>query len=135
MGIMDEVTSRLGGQQQGSDNKTTSLLGGVMEMFSDPQSGGLQGLVQSFQQKGLGGIVSSWVGTGQNQAISPDQIREGLGSERLQNLADKAGIPQEEVTSKLSEHLPGFVDKLTPNGSVPEEGGMLSKAMDMLKGR
>lgn len=134
MGIMDEITSRIGGQQEGTDSKNSTLLSGVMEMFSDPRSGGLQGLVQSFQQKGLGGIVSSWIGTGQNQPVSPDQLREGLGNERIQNLADRAGIPQEEAASRLSEQLPGFVDKLTPNGSLPE-GGMLSKAMDMLKGR
>ncbi|GAW67021.1 hypothetical protein GPEL0_01f2630 [Geoanaerobacter pelophilus] len=94
----------------------------------------MSGLVQSFQQKGLGDTISSWIGTGQNWSISPEQIEEGLGSERIQNLAAKAGMSTEEVTAKLSELLPTMIDKITPDGLVPE-GGLLDKGLEFLKSK
>ena len=42
------------------------------------------GLIQAFNQKGLGDLISSWVGTGNNAAITPEQIREVLGSDVIQ---------------------------------------------------
>lgn len=132
MGILGDITSKIGGQ--GEDAKNTSLLSGVMEMFSSRETGGLQGLVQSFQQKGLGSIVSSWISTGPNQPISAAQVTEGLGQDNVQRLAAKAGVPQDEAASRLSQHLPGFIDKLTPQGTVPE-GGIFEKGMEILKGR
>ncbi|BCS52547.1 YidB family protein [Geobacter sp. SVR] len=133
MGILDEITKKLGGHRQGEEGTNTQLLSGVMEMFSG-SSGGLGGLLRMFQERGLGEIVSSWIGTGRNLPISPDQIREGFGSEKIQTLATRLGVPQEEITSRLSQHLPGFVDKLTPNGEIPEGGG-LQKAVELLKSR
>lgn len=132
MGILDEIKGKVGMQGEGQDSKTSSLLSGVMEMFSG--GGGLHGMIQSFQQKGLGDIVSSWISTGENKPISPDQVREGLGQQRVQQLAGKAGVSQEEASSRLSQHLPGFVDKLTPEGKVPE-GGLMEKGMELLKGK
>ena len=64
----------------------------------------------------------------------PIRLKEGLGSETLQDLAAKAGISPEEVTAKLSEHLPNLIDKLTPDGVIPE-GGMLDKGLEFLKSK
>ncbi len=103
-------------------------------MLSDKEGGGLAGLVQAFLQKGLGEIISSWISTGQNLPISPDQIKEGFNSEALQNLAAKAGISTEETTAKLSELMPNLIDKMTPDGVIPE-GGLLEKGLDFLKSK
>lgn len=132
MGMFDEIAGKTG--LQGQDSKTSSLLSGVMEMFSSRESGGLQGIINSFQQKGMGDIVSSWISTGENKPISSDQVREGLGQQNIQQLAGKAGVSQEEASSRLSQHLPGLIDKLTPQGTVPE-GGLMEKGMELLKGR
>lgn len=132
MGIFDEIAGKAG--LQGQDSKTSSLLSGVMELFSSRESGGLHGIVQSFQQKGLGDIISSWISTGENKPITPEQMREGLGQQNIQQLAGKAGMSQEEASSRLSQHLPGFIDRLTPQGTVPE-GGLMEKGMELLKGR
>lgn len=133
MGLLDELVSKAtgmlgGGQGEGQEG----LLGGVMEMLGG--QGGLGGLVQKFKDKGLGDIISSWVGTGQNLPINADQIKEGLGSETIQNLAAKVGISPDDMSSKLSELLPGVVDKLTPDGQIPE-GGLLEKGLEFLKGK
>ncbi|MEO8167146.1 MAG: YidB family protein, partial [bacterium] len=95
--------------------------------------GGLEGLVQKFSGKGMGDIVNSWVGLGQNQSITPQQITHGLGTDTINLLASKAGLSTDQVTSQLSELLPKVVDKLTPNGKIPQ-GDMLAKGVDLLKG-
>ncbi|WP_085813316.1 YidB family protein [Geoanaerobacter pelophilus] len=132
MGIFDDVVGKILGSKTGAES--SGLLDGVMDLLSDKEGGGLSGLVQSFQQKGLGDTISSWIGTGQNWSISPEQIEEGLGSERIQNLAAKAGMSTEEVTAKLSELLPTMIDKITPDGLVPE-GGLLDKGLEFLKSK
>jgi len=96
-------------------------------------AGGLGGLIQTFHQKGLGDVVNSWVGTGQNQPISPDQVHSALGSDTVQQLASNAGVSTETATSSLSQMLPMFMDKLTPNGQIPQQGNLMQSGMDMLK--
>jgi uncharacterized protein YidB (DUF937 family) len=81
--------------------------------------GGLQGIVAQFQQQGLGPTIQSWVGNGENLPISPDQVQQALGSDSIQQLAAKLGIPPDQLAAKLSEILPQAVDKMTPGGKVP----------------
>jgi uncharacterized protein YidB (DUF937 family) len=92
-----------------------SVLNGILE-----QHGGLQGVVNEFENKGLGATVRSWVGTGPNQPISPEQVHQALGPELLQQLAAKSGLSVQELTQKLSQVLPKAVDTMTPNGSIPK---------------
>lgn len=134
MGLLNEIVEKATTMFSGDEGGTSGLMGGVMEMLASRETGGLGGLVQSFQDKGLGGIISSWVGTGANLPISAEQIQQGMGNDMLQNLAAKVGIPPEELSGKLAELLPGVIDKLTPDGTVPE-GGLLEKGLEFLKGR
>lgn len=131
MGIVDDVASKVRGMAGAEDS---GLMKGIVEMLSDRQSGGLGGIIQSFQQKGLGNIISSWIGTGPNQPISANQVKEGLGNERIQQLSGKAGLSTEETANKLTRVLPEVVDQATPDGNVPE-GGFIDKGLDFLKGR
>ena len=80
--------------------------------------GGLQGIVAQFQQQGLGPTIQSWVGNGENLPISPEQIYQALGSDTVQQLAAKLGIPPDQLAAKLSEILPQAIDKMTPEGKV-----------------
>lgn len=81
-------------------------------------NGGVQGLISNFERNGLGAIAQSWVGTGQNQSITPEQIQQALGPEALNNLAATTGLDPQALLAQLAEHLPGAVDHMTPNGSV-----------------
>jgi uncharacterized protein YidB (DUF937 family) len=81
--------------------------------------GGLGGLLNQFQQGGLGDIMKSWIGPGQNQPVSPNQLSSVLGPQIIQILAQKTGLSEQEITSHLSQILPNVVDKLTPNGRLP----------------
>ncbi len=101
---------------------------------NDGQHGGLSGLVEKFQQAGLGDVVGSWIGTGQNQAISGDQLTSVLGSGPLAGLAEKLGMSPEEAASQISNVLPGLVDKLTPAGELPQGGANAGDLMGMLGG-
>lgn len=130
MGLLDDmenkaVTSMLGGN---SNPLATSIL----EMLHN-HPGGLSGLVQGFQEKGLGNLISSWVGTGQNLPISADQIQHGLGSQQVQEMATKLGISPEVASSQMASILPMLIDKLTPNGQVPQQGNLLEMGMNALR--
>jgi uncharacterized protein YidB (DUF937 family) len=103
------------------------LLGGIVGagMVSVVNSileehGGLQGVIGEFEKNGLGATVKSWVGTGPNQPISPDEVRQALGPDLLQQLAEKSGISVQDLAQKLAQVLPQAVDKLTPNGAIPK---------------
>ncbi len=84
------------------------------------QHGGLQGVVSHFEKNGLGSTIQSWVGTGANQSISPDQVRNVLGPELMQRLSEKSGMSVDDLSQKLAQVLPQAVDKLTPNGAIPK---------------
>jgi uncharacterized protein YidB (DUF937 family) len=81
--------------------------------------GGLGGLLKKLQQGGLGNETKSWVGSGQNQPVSPGQLGSALGPNIIKMLAQKSGLSEEELTKQVSQVLPGIVDKLTPNGRLP----------------
>jgi uncharacterized protein YidB (DUF937 family) len=81
--------------------------------------GGLGGLLSKLEQGGLGDVTKSWVGSGQNQSVSPGQLGSALGPSIIKMLSQKSGISEEDLTKQLSQILPGLVDKLTPNGRVP----------------
>jgi uncharacterized protein YidB (DUF937 family) len=80
---------------------------------------GLGGLLNKLQQGGLGNEAKSWIGSGQNQPVSPGQLGSALGPNIIKMLAQKSGLSEEELTKQLSQVLPGIVDKLTPNGRLP----------------
>jgi uncharacterized protein YidB (DUF937 family) len=101
------------------------LLGGVVgaEMATAvngliEKHGGVQGIVAQLEQQGLGATVRSWVGTGANQPITPDQVHQAFGSDIVKEMAAKVGMTPEDLAAKLSHLLPTVIDKLTPAGTV-----------------
>jgi uncharacterized protein YidB (DUF937 family) len=108
----------------------TSAIGAILSYVNSPQVGGVAGLQRMFEQGGLGSIVSSWVGSGQNLPISASQLQNLLHSGALQEAAQKAGMDPSQLTNMMSTLLPHLVDKLTPNGEVPDAGAL----QQMMKG-
>jgi uncharacterized protein YidB (DUF937 family) len=135
MGLLDQLAGQvmgsLGGQQQNSGAQG-GMLGGVLGMIE--QAGGLPMLLQKLQQSGLGDQVASWVGTGENQPVSADQITDALGEDQVQQIAQQAGIDRGNASSGLAQLLPQIIDKLTPNGTVPQDD-LLAQGMNLLKGK
>jgi uncharacterized protein YidB (DUF937 family) len=115
MGLLDSILNAAPGKTDASGevNPLIGVLGGLLS-----QSGGLQGLANKFSQTGHGGIFSSWVGMGENEAISAEQIQRVLGSDQVSALAARMGIDPAQASHFLAEYLPKVVDKLTPAGKV-----------------
>lgn len=86
--------------------------------------GGLGSVLGALQSKGLGDVVSSWVGTGANKSISPEQVQSALGQEKLSQFAQQAGVSGGEASAALAGMLPGLVDKLSPDGKLPDAKGI-----------
>jgi uncharacterized protein YidB (DUF937 family) len=87
-------------------------------------SGGLNDLLKQFDQTGHGDVAKSWVGTGQNKAISPNDLEHALGDDTVNSLAEQAGISKIDLLQGLSQQLPGMIDRMTPQGRVPTEQEM-----------
>jgi uncharacterized protein YidB (DUF937 family) len=131
MGLFDEITAALTNKISGEETQSP-LLETVVNVINNPDTGGLAGLVQTFKDKGLADAVSSWVSTGQNVPVSGEQIQSVLGSEQIQQVAEKMGISNEAASGSLASLLPEIIDKLTPNGSLPE-GGLLEQGLALFK--
>jgi uncharacterized protein YidB (DUF937 family) len=83
--------------------------------------GGLGGLLDKLRNAGQGEAADSWVRPGPNQSIEPGQLGSAIGQQTISDLARQAGISEQELLQQLSKILPGMVDKLTPDGRLPNQ--------------
>ena len=97
---------------------------------NDRQHGGLGGLVARFEQAGLGNVIGLWIGSGQNQPVSGEQLAQVLGSNTVGAMAQKLGLSTDDFSGQLSQILPGLIDHLTPQGQAPAGG--LGSAGDLM---
>ena len=133
MGLMDQMGQVVGGLLSGQGGQNPLLQAVTSLLGNNSNLGGLAGLVQAFQKNGLGEIVNSWVSTGQNMPVSPQQIEQGLGSDVIRQLASKAGLSPQDASSQLSNLLPNLIDKLTPNGKI--EADPLAQLFKLVQGK
>ncbi|MGO4378995.1 YidB family protein [Pseudoduganella sp. RAF53_2] len=124
MGIFDTLAGQVLGQFSGGSHPE-GMFEAVGAMLTDPRTGGLQGMVTAFEQGGMGGVVASWIGTGENLPISAEQLQAVLGNEQVQAIATRLGLSTEQVSAHLAQLLPQVVDKLTPGGTIPDSRGAL----------
>ena len=109
MGLLDGMLGGIVGAGM------VTVVNGILE-----KHGGVQGVVAEFEKNGLGPTVKSWVGTGPNDAVSPDDVHRVLGADLLQQLSAKSGLSVQDLAEKLSQVLPHAVDHLTPDGTIPK---------------
>src|SRR5262249_15704513 len=110
-----------GGQGGDLGDLLRGTLGGVLggAAAGTVLNGGLDGLLKQLQQSGQGDVARSWVGTGPNKAISQGDLANALGTHTLDELSEQTGMGRADLLSGLSQHLPRFVDQLTPAGRLP----------------
>jgi uncharacterized protein YidB (DUF937 family) len=130
MSLLDQVVGALAGGETGNSG---NLLQAVLQLVTNPQTGGLEGIIRSFQQGGLGELVNSWVANGQNLPVSGEQIEHVLGGSALHDLAAQLGVSPQQASGSLADVLPQLIDRMTPNGEVPQGGDLLSQGLDLLK--
>lgn len=117
--------SPLGGLLGAAGGALGGLVGGAQGGGASG-GGGIDALVRQFSNVGLGDVVNSWVGTGANLPVSPQQLLGALGQDNVQSMASGSGLPVDQLLSGLSQHLPAIIDALTPNGKIPEANSMQS---------
>ena len=122
MGILDSVIGILGDKTSGSPSSNVLVQQISAMIAGGAAGGGLGGLMQSFDRAGLGHVISSWIGAGQNLPISPDQLTQVLGQGKIAEIAGSLGLQPDQVAGQLSQLLPHLIDRVTPNGQVPESG-------------
>lgn len=126
MGLFDQLVGGLMGNAAGGSPLQGLLVnmlgGGQGETTQGMPAGGVSGLLATLEQAGLGEITQSWVGTGPNQPVSPDQLHSALGEDQVQTMSTQAGLTPRDFLIQLSRHLPAMIDAMTPQGKVPEEG-------------
>lgn len=90
-------------------------LGGIL-------SGGLGDLLKQFQGAGKGDVAESWVGTGPNRQVAPQDLSAVLSKEQIAFLMEKTGLSRDDLLKGLADELPRAVDDLTPTGRLPSPG-------------
>ncbi len=115
MGLFDSILGA-GSEKSDASGQANPLIGMVGGLLA--QSGGLQGLANKFSQSGQGHAFQSWVGMGENQPVSSNQIQNVLGPEQVNAIATRLGVDPAIVSTFLAEYLPKIVDKLTPAGKI-----------------
>jgi len=130
MGLLDGLLQQVMQSTSGAGGQS-ALVNTVLAMLTNNavagapaapvggMSGGLAGLVQAMEQNGLGHVAQSWIGTGANQPVSPDQLKQVIGAPQLQHLAAQHGLDVDQLASHLAQILPAAVNHMTPNGSLP----------------
>lgn len=97
------------------------------------RDGGLGGVLQRFQHKVHSQQAASWVSTRPNEVLEPHAVNEVVGTDELSRLSQQLGVSQDEVSSGMAQILPEMVNRLTPQGGVPDDGDeTLSRGMSML---
>jgi uncharacterized protein YidB (DUF937 family) len=133
MSLLDGIAAVADSLLSGSD-KQKQLTSAALSRISDPATGGLLGLVNTLRQLGLDDVVSSWISTGENKPISSEQVQNALGEEQINQMAQNMGVSHQEVLTGLAGLLPQLIDKLTPDGKLPE-GSVLDQGLELLKKR
>ena len=128
MGLLDGVLGQLGG------NSGNQILNLILGLINDQGRGGLSGLLTQLRQSGLGDAADSWVSTGPNLPVSADQITRALGSPQIAQLARQFGLSADDLPRQLAGLLPQVVDRLTPQGRVPDQLPGLDGIGGLLKG-
>ena len=145
MGLLDGIFGKAGSASQHSSGPLGDLIGPLggedgydlvtAAMSLLQQYGGLSGVLDLLRRKGLGQQAESWIDTGPNMAVSGEQVEQAFGRSTIGDIASQLGTPQGETSSALARILPVLVDRLTPNGHIPENhNDLISQGLALLRG-
>jgi uncharacterized protein YidB (DUF937 family) len=130
VGLLDDALGAVGGRGGGSGNQVLGAVSGLLE-----RAGGLEGVMSKLESSGLGDKVQSWIGTGDNTAISRGEVKQALGDDEVKTVAREAGVSEDEAADGLAGLLPEIVDRISPGGKLPDVGQLGSAVGGLLKGR
>jgi len=119
--------------EQGTGGGLSDMLGQVLGGAAGGGAGGLGGLLEQLQRSGFGEQANSWVSRGANKPIPPDAMTQIFGRDGLEQISRQAGISEEDASRGLSQLLPEVVDRVTPDGDVPDFGSLTNSVQDLAR--
>ncbi|WP_193015758.1 YidB family protein [Proteus sp. FME41] len=126
MSLFNQIASLLGGEKI---NQYKTVLDWV------ESQGGIEGLIKQFNTAGLSELIQSWISTNTNLPISAEQITAVFSSPVINDLAAKINLSAAEASEMAAQYLPKLIDKVTPDGVVPQDLDLVSAGMDILKAK
>ncbi len=123
------LASKLGGGA--NSGALSSVLGNLLSDSNG--NANLGGIVAAMKEKGLASVADSWLGDGDNEAISTDQVRELVGGSKISEMAAQLNTDEGSLLDGLKDALPQIVDKSSSGGSLLDNLGGLGGALNMAK--
>jgi uncharacterized protein YidB (DUF937 family) len=106
--------------KQGGEEGQPGSIAAISRLFG---GNGVPGIMTAMQAKGMGNEVQSWVRNGKNLPVSGEDIKSVVDRQQLAEMARQQGTTPDELCENIAKVLPNLVDKATPNGQVPKQGG------------
>src|SRR5256885_7402673 len=106
MGVLDGLLDQVTKSVDGPARQQTGLAGSLLNLLMSGEKGGLPGIIQTMRDKGLGGVADTWVKTGPNQTVTPQQVVTLIGNDKVQQLAREHGQSPEDVKKHPVQLLP-----------------------------
>lgn len=133
MSLFDSIIGEVNEKFNLSGEKAGGLLSALLGLMTAP-GGGFRGFIDRFTNAGLGDTATSWITMGDNTPLSDEQLESALGEDTIGSVAQQAGVDRATATSAMAFMVPQVVDRLTPDGEVPNETDLLSRIGGFLTG-
>ncbi|MCK5895682.1 MAG: DUF937 domain-containing protein [Cocleimonas sp.] len=133
MGAEMFIKSKLSGDN-GSGLDMSSLTDALSGLAGSGSNGGgldISAILGSMQSGGMTDLLSSWLGDGDNAAVSGSQITDIFGQDKISDFASKLGLSEDEAVGGLRDALPNMVDKASSGGSILDSIGGIEGALGM----
>jgi len=125
----DEATTNI------DTDKISEALG---SLFNSGEEGGfdLSSIISNLSNGNLMEVVSSWIGSGENEPIDAESVTDLVGMDKVEEFANKLGIDIQSAKQALADALPAVVDKATSEdeslaSNLLEKVGGLDGLMDL----
>jgi uncharacterized protein YidB (DUF937 family) len=127
------LTQQLGGNANTSSSSLQNILG---SLIGDGDSLNIGSLMEKMQGGGggLAEIAQSWLGDGDNAAISASQLRDVIDTDQLNKSAAELGTDQDSLMDMLTQAIPQMVDSGSQGGSLLDSLGGLDGVANLAKG-
>jgi len=76
-------------------------------------------VIEKIRNSPLSDQLRSWIGKGENQPVTADQITAVLGEKLLAKIAEQTGVDRGQAARNIANKLPEMVDEMTPEGGPP----------------
>lgn len=127
----DVFSASQGSGNAGSALDANALISALSGLTAGKGGLDIGALMSSMQSGGMGDMLQSWLGDGENAAISSQQVSDILGSDKISEFASQLGLSQEEAVGGLQDALPQMVDKASSGGSLLDSIGGIQGAIGL----